>query len=179
VPFSETTAIVSPAPASWRRRSTRSAPRRARRRGRAEQHEIGAEVAAHARERFAAERVRLGQGEVDAHPRDVLARDRPQLLAGGELGGEHLGQRRRDPRGVGPPRQVLETEDGDRPAGARPPRRRCAPRARRAHPHDEESGDRGERTSRGGERERHACGVPGTAATVSPCSAATTSAVDA
>ncbi len=67
-----------------------------------------------------AERVGLRKREVALHPRDVLARDRPQLLAGGELGRQHLARRRRDPGLLRLPGEILEAEDGDRRgAGAR------------------------------------------------------------
>src|SRR4030095_590854 len=75
VPFSDTTATVSPAaPALGRRAPPRAAPPLGAgvERG-AEEHEVGAEVPPDFRERVASERVRLGKREVDAHPGDVLA----------------------------------------------------------------------------------------------------------
>ena len=103
---------------------------------RAEQDEIRTGVAADARERLFPERVGVAEAEIALHPRDVFARDGPELLARRELGRQHLRERRRDPGFLGLPGEILEAEDGDGAARAERtgPRRVADRRARNGSP---------------------------------------------
>ena len=78
--------------------------------------QIGAEVLPDAGERVARVAVGVDQLQLDLHARDVLAGDRADLLAGRQLRRQHLGEGGREPRRVGPSREVPEAEHGDRAA---------------------------------------------------------------
>ena len=68
---------------------------------RPEHHEIGAEVAADARQRVLREAVGVSQLEIQFHAHDLFARDRSQLLAGSQLRRQHVREGGRQPRRIG------------------------------------------------------------------------------
>jgi len=82
----------------------------------AQQHDVGADVLLDPAERVLRQGVRIGERQVDSHPRDALARHGAQLLAGGQLRRQHLGERDRHPRVGGPAGEVAEPEHRDRAA---------------------------------------------------------------
>ena len=85
---------------------------------------VGSEIVPDPRQCVRTKTAGVGHRKLDGHARHILSRYGAQFLSGCQFRREHLGKRRRKPRGIGLPRKILETQDGNRRSGFEPRRDR-------------------------------------------------------